>query len=133
MIEETFVMIKPDGVKRGLIGEIISRFERKLMTIAELRMLQLSREQAEELYEAHKGRDYFEKLINYTISGPVVVMKIVGEEAIMNCRIIIGATDPAKRLPGSIRGDFSPYLTENVVHASSSVEDAQRELKLFFG
>jgi len=100
MIEETFVMIKPDGVSRGLIGEIISRFERKLMTIKELKMLQLSREQAEELYEAHKGKDYFEKLINYTISGPVVVMKIVGENAILNCRIVIGETQPEKGLQG---------------------------------
>ncbi|MGC9099798.1 MAG: nucleoside-diphosphate kinase [Caldisericum sp.] len=133
MIEETFVMIKPDGVKRGLIGEIISRFERKLMTITELRMLTLSRELAEELYIEHKGRDYFEKLINYSTSGPVVVMKIVGENAILNCRILVGDTHPEKRLPGSIRGDFSPYLTENVVHASSSKEDAERELKIFFG
>ena len=132
MIEETFVMIKPDGVSRGLIGEIISRFERKLMTIKELGVLHLSREQAEELYEAHKGKDYFEKLINYTISGPVVVMKIVGENAILNCRIVIGETQPEKRAPGSIRGDFSPYLTENVVHASSNKEDAKRELSLFF-
>ncbi|MCI4462657.1 MAG: nucleoside-diphosphate kinase [Caldisericum sp.] len=133
MIEETFVMIKPDGVKRGLIGEIISRFERKLLTIADLKMLTLSRELAEELYAQHKGRDYFEKLINYSISGPVVVMKIVGESAILNCRILVGDTYPEKRLPGSIRGDFSPYLTENVVHASSSREDAERELKIFFG
>jgi nucleoside-diphosphate kinase len=133
MIEETFVMIKPDGVKRGLIGEIISRFERKLLTIADLKMLTLSRELAEELYAQHKGRDYFEKLINYSISGPVVVMKIVGESAILNCRILVGDTYPEKRLPGSIRGDFSPYLTENVVHASSSKEDAERELKIFFG
>lgn len=133
MIEETFVMIKPDGVKRGLIGEIISRFERKLLTIADLKMLTLTRELAEELYAQHKGRDYFEKLINYSISGPVVVMKIVGESAILNCRILVGDTYPEKRLPGSIRGDFSPYLTENVVHASSSREDAERELKIFFG
>jgi nucleoside-diphosphate kinase len=133
MIEETFVMIKPDGVKRGLIGEIISRFERKLLTIADLKMLTLSRELAEELYAQHKGKDYFEKLINYSISGPVVVMKIVGESAILNCRILVGDTYPEKRLPGSIRGDFSPYLTENVVHASSSKEDAERELKIFFG
>jgi nucleoside-diphosphate kinase len=133
MIEETFVMIKPDGVKRGLIGEIISRFERKLLTIADLKMLTLTRELAEELYAQHKGRDYFEKLINYSISGPVVVMKIVGESAILNCRILVGDTYPEKRLPGSIRGDFSPYLTENVVHASSNKEDAERELKIFFG
>lgn len=133
MIEESFVMIKPDGVERGLIGEIISRFERKLMKIVELKMLRLSREDAEKLYEAHKGRDYYEKLINYSTSGPVVVMKIVGENAIMNCRILVGDTYPEKRVPGSIRGDFSPYLTENVVHASSSKEDAERELKIFFG
>lgn len=132
MIKETFVMIKPDGVKRKLIGEVIKRFEQKEMEIVGLKMVQLTKEQAESLYEMHKGKDFFEKLINYTISGPVVLMKIRGEEAIMNCRIVVGATHPEERRAGSIRGDFSAFLTENVVHASSSEDDAKREISLFF-
>ena len=132
MIESTFVMIKPDGVKRKLIGEAMRRFEQKGLDIVKIRMATLRREEAEELYEMHKGKDFFEKLISYTISGPVVLMEITGEEAVMNCRILVGETHPEKRHAGSIRGDFSPYLTENVVHASSSKDDADRELKLFF-
>ncbi len=132
MVKETFVMIKPDGVKRKLIGEVIKRFEQKEMEIVGLKMVQLTKEQAESLYEMHKGKDFFEKLINYTISGPVVLMKIRGEEAIINCRIVIGATRPQERHAGSIRGDFAASLTENVVHASSSNEDAKREISLFF-
>jgi len=132
VIKETFVMIKPDGVKRKLIGEVIKRFEQKEMEIVGLKLVQLTKEQAESLYEMHKGKDFFEKLINYTISGPVVLMKIRGEEAIMNCRIVVGATHPEERHAGSIRGDFSAFLTENVVHASSSEEDAKREISLFF-
>ena len=132
MAESTFVMIKPDGVKRKLIGEVIKRFEQKGLDINEIKMSTLKRKEAEGLYEMHRGKDFFETLIKYTISGPVVLMKISGEEAVMNCRILVGETHPEKRHAGSIRGDFSPYLTENVVHASSSEDDADRELKLFF-
>ncbi len=132
MIKETFVMIKPDGVKRKLIGEVIKRLERKEMEVVNIKMAKLTREQAESLYEMHKGKDFFETLINYTISSPVVLMKIRGEEAIMNCRIVVGATRPEERHAGSIRGDFAASLTENVVHASSSDEDAKREISLFF-
>lgn len=132
MIQETFVMIKPDGVRRGLVGEIITRFERKSMKIVDMKMLTLSRGQAEALYEMHKGKDFFGELIDFTTSGPVVLMKIQGEEAIRNCRMIVGETIPEKRLHGSIRGDYSPYLTENIIHASSSEEDAKIECRLFF-
>lgn len=132
MIEETFVMIKPDGVGRKLIGEVIKRLEQKLMTIVDVKMEHLEQDKAEKLYEMHKGKDFFNMLIEYTISGPVVLMKIQGEEAIMNCRIVTGETYPEKRKAGSIRGDFSPYLTENIVHAASSKQDAKRELELFF-
>lgn len=132
MIEETLIIIKPDGVKRGLIGEVIRRLEMKQMEILDMKMKTLSIEEATKLYEVHIGKDFFEKLIEYSTSGPVVLLKIRGEDAVMNCRIIIGDTYPEKRVPGSIRGDFSPYLTENVVHASSSKEDAEREIKLFF-
>ncbi len=132
MIEETLVIIKPDGVKRKVAGEIIRRFEMKMMEIVDIKMVVLKKEEAEKLYEMHKGKDFFEQLIRYTISGPVIAIKLRGEGAIVNCRIIVGDTYPEKRIPGSIRGDFSPDLTENVVHASSSKEDAQREIKLFF-
>jgi len=132
MIEETLVIIKPDGVKRRLAGEIIRRFEMKMMEIVDIKMVVLKKEEAEKLYEMHKGKDFFEQLIRYAISGPVIAIKLRGEGAIVNCRIIVGDTYPEKRIPGSIRGDFSPDLTENVVHASSSKEDAQREIKLFF-
>ncbi len=132
MIKETFVMVKPDGVKRKLIGEVIKRLEQKEMEIVDIKMKLLSREEAENLYEMHKGKDFFEKLITYTTSGKVVLMKIRGEEAIMNCRVVVGATHPEERHAGSIRGDFSAHLTENVVHASSSEEDAKRELAIFF-
>ncbi len=132
MIKETFVMVKPDGVKRKLIGEVIRRLERKEMEIEDIKMKQLTREEAENLYEMHKGKDFFNQLIDYTTSGKVILMKVRGEEAIMNCRVVVGATKPEERHAGSIRGDFSAYLTENVVHASSSDEDAERELGLFF-
>jgi nucleoside-diphosphate kinase len=132
MIEETCVIIKPDGVERGLIGEVIARFEKKLMKIVDMKMITLRKEQAEELYEMHKEKDFFNQLIEYSTSGPVVILRIKGEEAIMNCRLIIGETRPEKRSSGTIRGDFSPYLTENIVHASSSKEDAKKELTIFF-
>jgi nucleoside-diphosphate kinase len=132
VIESTFVMIKPDGVRRKLIGEVIKRFEQKGLDIERMKMVKLTKKEAEKLYEVHRGKDFFEKLINYTISGPVVLMKMSGENAVLNCRIVVGETYPEKRHAGSIRGDFSLYLTENVVHASSSKEDAERELNLFF-
>ncbi len=132
MIEETCVIIKPDGVERGLIGEVIARFEKKLMKIVDMKMITLQKEQAEELYEMHKEKDFFNQLIKYSTSGPVVILRIKGEEAVINCRLIIGETMPEKRSSGTIRGDFSPYLTENIVHASSSKEDAKKELTVFF-
>jgi len=132
MIEETFVMVKPDGVRLRLIGEVIRRFEMKQLEITALKIVNISRETAEKLYEMHKGKSFFEKLISFTTSGPAVAMVVRGEDAVMNSRIIIGDTYPEKRVPGSIRGDFSPFLTENIVHASSSEEDAKREIKIFF-
>lgn len=132
MIEETLIIIKPDGVKRGLIGEVIKRLEMKQMEIIDLKMSYITEKKAEILYEMHRGKDFFKKLIRYMTSGPVVIVRVRGENAVLNCRIIIGDTYPEKRTAGSIRGDFSPYLTENIAHASSSKEDAEREIKLFF-
>jgi nucleoside-diphosphate kinase len=127
-----FVMIKPDGVKRRLIGEIISRFEKRGLNIIAIKMVRISRETAEKLYEEHKGKSFFEDLISYITSGPVVCMVIEGDEAVSVIRKMIGATDPKEALPGTIRGDFALSKAENVIHASDSPEKAKKEMSLFF-
>jgi nucleoside-diphosphate kinase len=127
-----FVMIKPDGVKRRLIGEIISRFEKRGLNIIAMKMVRISRETAEKLYEEHKGKSFFEDLISYITSGPVVCMIIEGDEAVSVIRKMIGATDPKEALPGTIRGDFALSKAENVIHASDSPEKAKKEMSLFF-
>ncbi|MFP3164340.1 MAG: nucleoside-diphosphate kinase [Acidianus sp.] len=127
-----FVMIKPDGVKRRLIGEIISRFEKRGLNIIAMKMVRISRETAEKLYEEHKGKSFFEDLISYITSGPVVCMVIEGDEAVSVIRKMIGATDPKEALPGTIRGDFALSKAENVIHASDSPEKAKKEISLFF-
>ncbi|BDC19236.1 nucleoside-diphosphate kinase [Acidianus sp. HS-5] len=127
-----FVMIKPDGVKRRLIGEIISRFEKRGLNIIAMKMLRISRETAEKLYEEHKGKSFFEDLISYITSGPVVCMVIEGDEAVGVIRKMIGATDPKEALPGTIRGDYALSKGENVIHASDSPEKAKKEMSLFF-
>ncbi|AEE93638.1 MULTISPECIES: nucleoside-diphosphate kinase [Acidianus] len=127
-----FVMIKPDGVKRRLIGEIISRFEKRGLNIIAMKMVRISRETAEKLYEEHKGKSFFEDLISYITSGPVVCMVIEGDEAVSVIRKMIGATDPKEALPGTIRGDFALSKAENVIHASDSPEKAKKEMSLFF-
>ncbi len=119
-MELEFVMIKPDGVKRGLIGEIISRIERKGLKIRALKMVRMSREQAETLYEEHKGKPFFEDLVNYVTSGPVVVMVVEGPKAVQVVRKMVGATDGAEAEPGSIRGDFALSKARNIVHATDS-------------
>lgn len=132
VVERTFVMIKPDGVKRGLIGEIISRFERKGLRIKALKMKWLTREEAEKLYEVHKNKPFFEDLVNFVTSGPVVAMIIEGESAIEVVRLMIGPTDGRKATPGTIRGDFALDIGANVIHASDSKESYEREYKVFF-
>ncbi|MUM64527.1 nucleoside-diphosphate kinase [Acidianus infernus] len=127
-----FVMIKPDGVKRRLIGEIISRFEKRGLNIIAMKMVRISRETAEKLYEEHKGKSFFEDLISYITSGPVVCMVIEGDEAVSVIRKMIGATDPKEALPGTIRGDYALSKAENVIHASDSPEKAKKEMSLFF-
>ncbi|WP_338599928.1 nucleoside-diphosphate kinase [Sulfolobus tengchongensis] len=131
-VQRTFVMIKPDGVKRGLIGEIISRFEKRGLKIIALKMVKMSRETAERLYEEHKGKNFFEDLINYVTSGPVVCMVIEGDEVVQVVRRMIGNTDPKEAPPGTIRGDYALSKSENVIHASDSLEKAQREMSIFF-
>ncbi|OYT55385.1 MAG: nucleoside-diphosphate kinase [Desulfurococcales archaeon ex4484_217_2] len=131
-IQRTYVMIKPDGVKRGLIGEIIRRIENKGLRIIALKMLRLSREKAEELYSVHRGKPFFESLIEFVTSGPVVAMIVEGEEAVNVMRTLIGPTDGRKAPPGTIRGDFALSVQENIIHAADSVESAEREMWIVF-
>lgn len=132
MIERTFVMIKPDAVLRGLIGEIISRIERKGLKIVGMKMMKLSEEEAAKLYEVHKDKPFYSDLIKFVRSAPVVVMAIEGESAVSVVRRIIGPTDSKEAPPGTIRGDFSCSKSMNVIHASDSLESAKRELSIFF-
>ena len=131
--EKTFVMIKPDAVRRKLIGRIIQRFEDKGLEIVEMKMLKIPRELAEKLYEEHRNMDFFEELVNFITSGKVVVMVIEGNNAISVVRKMIGKTNPLEADMGTIRGDFGYSTPDNLVHASDSKESAKREIQLFFG
>ncbi len=132
-VQREFVMIKPDGVVRGLVGEIIRRLERKGLKIVAMQMMQLDRETAEELYAEHRDKPFFEDLVEYVTSGPVVAMIVEGREAVKVVRNIIGATDPVEADLGTIRGDFAMDIGRNVVHAADSPESAEREIKVVFG
>lgn len=132
-MEQTFIMIKPDGVRRALTGEIIGRIEKRNLKITQLKMLQPSRELAEEHYAPHKGKDFFEPLIVFLTGGPVVAMVVEGDESIAIMRQMIGALNPLQAAPGTIRGDFTISTRENLVHGSDSLESARREIKLWFG
>ena len=129
---KTFFMIKPDGVRRNLIGEIISRVEAKGFVISKLKMMQIDKELAEEHYKEHAEKPFFKDLVSFITSGPVVAMQVEGENAVSQIRNLMGATNPADSTPGSIRGDLATELDKNVVHGSDSDESADRELKLFF-
>ncbi|MCE4614854.1 MAG: nucleoside-diphosphate kinase [Desulfurococcales archaeon] len=131
-LQKTFVMIKPDAVERGLVGEIISRFERKGFTIKALKMVKLTREKAEELYSVHRDKPFFNDLVEFVTGGPVVAMILEGDSAIDVVRILVGSTDGRKAVPGTIRGDFALSIQENVVHASDSYESFKREYRVFF-
>jgi nucleoside-diphosphate kinase len=131
-VERTFVMVKPDGVQRGLVGEIISRLERKGLKIVAIKMLKIPMEMAEKHYEEHKNKPFFSSLISYITSGPVVAMVVEGKNAVKVVRKLVGATNPAEAEPGTIRGDFGLDLGRNVVHASDSITSAEREIRLFF-
>lgn len=130
--ERTLVLIKPDGLQRGLIGEIIARFERKGLKLVGMKLLQLSRERGEKLYAPHKGKFFYDYLIQFMTSAPIVAIALEGRNAISLVRLLNGATKPSESEPGSIRGDFSIDITHNVVHASDSPENAQRELDILF-
>jgi len=131
-VERTLVIIKPDGVQRGLIGEIIRRFERRGLRIAAMKMIQISTELAERHYAVHKGKPFYEGLIQYITSGPVVVMVLEGKQAIEIVRRTMGATNPAEAAPGTIRADFGVEIGRNLVHGSDSPETAAFEVPLFF-
>lgn len=132
MIERTIVIVKPDGVRRGLIGEVISRFERKGFKIKALKMVKLSRERAMKLYDIHIGKPFFNDLIDYITSGPIVAMVLEGDEAVNVIRLMIGQTDGRRAQPGTIRGDFSLSISENIVHAADSAERAEFEIGVIF-
>lgn len=131
--ESTLLIIKPDGVRRALIGEVLRRVEEAGLTIEDLRMETIDRATAEEQYGEHRDRPFFAELVDFITSGPVVVAKVTGDNAISMWRELMGPTDPADAPSGTIRGDFASVITENVVHGSDSSESAARELKLFFG
>jgi nucleoside-diphosphate kinase len=130
--ESTLLIVKPDGVRRGLIGEVLRRAEAKGLRIGEMRMMRIDRSLAEEHYGEHREKAFFGELVGFITSGPVVVARLEGENAIEVWRTLIGPTDPAKAPPGTIRGDLGLIITENIVHGSDSPESAGRELKLFF-
>lgn len=132
MIENTLILLKPDAVRRNLIGEIFSRFERKGLKIVAMKFMKLSEEKAKEHYKVHFGRDFYDPLIKFITSGPIVAMVIQGEQAIELSRIIVGKTSPHDATPGSIRGDFAFTTRENLVHASDSPESSEREISIFF-
>jgi nucleoside-diphosphate kinase len=131
--ESTLLIVKPDGVRRGLVGEVLRRVEAKGLMIEQLDLRTIDRPTAEEHYGEHREKPFFGELVDFITSGPVVVAKITGDSAITCWRTLMGPTDPVAAAPGSIRGDFATVIAENVVHGSDSPESAARELKLFFG
>jgi nucleoside-diphosphate kinase len=126
-------MVKPDGVRRGLIGEIISRFERKGLNLERIRKLDINEDLARRHYAEHVDKPFFPELLEFITSGAVVAMEWSGESAVSVSRTIMGATDPKQAVPGTIRGDLGLVVTHNLVHGSDSVESARRELEIFFG
>ena len=132
-VEQTLSIIKPDGVQKNLIGEIYSRFEKAGLEIVAARMMHLSSEQAQGFYAVHKERPFYNDLVSYMTSGPVVVQVLQGEDAIAQNREIMGATNPAEADAGTIRADFAESIEENVVHGSDAAETAAVEIAFFFG
>lgn len=131
-VESTLLVVKPDGVRRGLVGEVLRRAETKGLRIADMRMMTIDRPLAEEHYGEHREKPFFPELVEFITSGPVLVARLEGEKAIDVWRTLMGPTDPSNAPPGTIRGDFGLVITENIVHGSDSPESAERELKLFF-
>ena len=132
-MEETLVLVKGDGVRRRLVGEIISRIEAKGMDLLDMKLMDVPRELAEEHYAEHREKPFFEELVEFITASPVVAMRVRGEGAIKVMRMLMGVTNPAEAAPGTIRGDLALSMPDNLVHGSDSPESAARELKLFFG
>ena len=135
--ERTLVLVKPDGVRRGLVGEVIARIERKGYEVTSLKMLQADRAILERHYSEHEGKPFYEPLIEFMMSGPIVALVAEGERVIEGFRALAGATDPTVAAPGTIRGDLARQqatkVVQNIVHGSDSVESAEREISIFFG
>lgn len=131
-MERTLSIIKPDGVAKGLVGEVIGRFEREGIKIVSMKMLKMGLEQAKGFYAVHKGRPFFNSLTAFMSSGPVVVLVLEGEDVITKNREIMGATDPANAAPGTIRADFASEIEKNIVHGSDAPETAKTEIAFFF-
>ncbi|SDZ25663.1 nucleoside diphosphate kinase [Proteiniborus ethanoligenes] len=131
-MERTLVIVKPDGIKRGLIGEVISRYERKGLKIVECRMIEADKATLEKHYIEHREKPFYEELVSYMMGGSIMVMIVEGNNAIKLVRNINGKTNPVDAEPGTIRGDFANTMTENIVHASDSVEAAEREISIWF-
>lgn len=131
-MEETLVLIKPDGVKRQICGEILTRYERKGLIIKAMKLLQTPKELAQEHYAEHKDKPFFGELVDFITSGPVLAFVLTGKNAVTSVRTINGATNPVDATPGSIRGDYALTMDSNVVHASDSVDSAAREIHLWF-
>jgi len=132
MMEKTFLMVKPDGVQRGLIGEIVSRFERKGFQLVGAKLMQIPTSVAEQHYGEHKGKPFYDELVSFITSGPVFAMVWQGENVIATARQMMGATNPKDALPGTIRGDYGVTVGKNIIHGSDSLESAKREISLFF-
>jgi len=132
LVERTLVLLKPDAVARGLCGEIVSRFEKKGLRLAAMKLMKVDEDLAKRHYAMHEGKPFFQSLIEYITALPIVAMVLEGPNAIATVRTIMGATDPAKAAPGTIRGDFGLDISNNLVHGSDSEESAKREIALFF-
>ncbi len=130
--EQTFLMVKPDGVQRGLVGNVISRLENKGFKLVAMKMLLIDKDLAARHYGEHKGKPFYDGLIEFITSAPVVAMVWEGDDVVAMVRSLIGATDPRKAEPGSIRGDLAVFMGKNIVHGSDSLESAEREIALFF-
>ena len=131
-MDRTLILVKPDAFARGLTGEIIARFERKGLRIAALKYMTMDTQLAEQHYAEHEGKPFFEELVSFITSGPLVAMVLEGQDAVTSARQVIGATNPLEASPGSIRGDFAIEVGQNMVHGSDSPESAEREANLFF-
>jgi len=131
-VERTFALVKPDGVRRGLVGEIVTRFERKGLKVVAAKMLRVAPELAQRHYAEHQGKPFYPALIQHITSGPVLALALEGRSAIAVVRLLTGATNPQTAAPGTVRGDLALGITPNLIHASDSAESAARELALYF-